>query len=252
MLNSIRTRLTLWYLGVLAVVILVFSFAVYTLLARRLLQTTDESLTEISQTIENDFRTEDADLALERKLSAEQPRDEDDDEKNPTQESQEEFQTIEQAITEELGDLRFRDSAVVVLDQNGNKIASGDLNATLEKSLIGLPVQSSFTDVSDETGQFRVYQKSLELDGKPFRLFVVRSYREQTEFLYGLQRIFLVTTPLALLLAGLAGYLLARRKLAPLVSMSDQATLIDSSNLKERLVVRNEKDELGKMAKVFN
>jgi len=36
MLDSVRTRLTLWYTGVLALVLILFSVSVYGLLARQL------------------------------------------------------------------------------------------------------------------------------------------------------------------------------------------------------------------------
>lgn len=255
MVNSIRTRLTLWYLGVLTVVIVAFSLSVYFLLARRLLETTDKSLTEISQTVEADLRKEEADLALERQqLAAEQTKepDEDEDEKRLPDGSEERLQTIEEAIAEELGDLRFRDSSVIVLDQNGHRVAASEANAMLGQNLNSLPEQSVFLDLPSENEQFRVHQKTIVLEDKKFRVFVVRSHREQIEFLDWLRRTFVITTPLALLFAGLAGYSLARHKLAPLVSMSEQAARIGSSNLDEKLPIKNERDELGVLARAFN
>lgn len=257
MLNSIRTRLTLWYLGVLAVVIIAFAFSIYFLIEKQLHETTDKSLTEISQTIEADLHKEEADLVLERQqLAAEQAKDkekdEDDEEKPSQDEKAEENPTIEGVIAEELEDLRFRDSAVVIFDQNSRLAGTTDFDRTLEGRLTSLPDQIAFADIAGESEQFRAHQKVLVLEGKPFRLFVVRSNKEQTEFLNSLRWIFLFVTPLVLVLAGLAGYLLARSKLAPLVSMSEQATRIGSSNLNERLAVKNERDELGSLAKVFN
>jgi heavy metal sensor kinase len=83
-------------------------------------------------------------------------------------------------------------------------------------------------------------------------LLITRPLGEQTEFLAGLRRIFFVTVPIALILAGLGGYFLARRSLAPVASMSNQAEKIGSANLNERLPVKNERDEIGNLAKVFN
>src|SRR5262249_56716098 len=54
------------------------------------------------------------------------------------------------------------------------------------------------------------------------------------------------------LMAGLASYLLARKSLAPIASMTAQAERISAENLDERLQVKNNGDELGKMARVFN
>src|SRR5215207_9692740 len=44
MLDSVRARLTLWYVGVLALALVVFSLGVYALLARRLHQRLDANL----------------------------------------------------------------------------------------------------------------------------------------------------------------------------------------------------------------
>src|SRR5262245_39250824 len=44
MIDSVRTRLTLWHAGVLALVLLVFSMGIYALLARNLQRRTDASV----------------------------------------------------------------------------------------------------------------------------------------------------------------------------------------------------------------
>jgi len=62
----------------------------------------------------------------------------------------------------------------------------------------------------------------------------------------------LVAIPLALLLAGAAGQLIARRALRPLEKMSNRAEGITASNLDQRLEIQNPDDELGQMARVFN
>src|SRR5262249_61087473 len=54
------------------------------------------------------------------------------------------------------------------------------------------------------------------------------------------------------LMAGLASYLLARKSLAPIASMTAQAERISAENLDQRLQEKNNGDELGKMARVFN
>lgn len=252
MLNSIRTRLTLWYLGVLALIIIAFAVSIYLLLARNLNQTTDNNLSEIGRSIEADLQKEEADIAAERLIIAASNEIEDDDEKKPEEDPEEVPLTIEAAIAEELEDLRSRDYGFVVLNQNGLKIGSTVTNTNLEDASKILAGDVSFADVLIEYEIYRIHQMPLSLDGKPFRLLITRSLREQTEFLAGLRRTFFIAVPIALILAGLGGYFLARRSLAPVVSMSDQAARIGSTNLNERLAARNEHDELGSLARVFN
>lgn len=64
--------------------------------------------------------------------------------------------------------------------------------------------------------------------------------------------LFAVGGPLAVVAAALAGRLIARRALAPLVLMADRARLISAEHLSERLPVENPRDELGQLALVFN
>ena len=61
-----------------------------------------------------------------------------------------------------------------------------------------------------------------------------------------------VALPLILALAGLAGYHLARRSLAPLEEIASRAEQITANNLHERLPVQNPADEVGHLARVFN
>lgn len=58
--------------------------------------------------------------------------------------------------------------------------------------------------------------------------------------------------PLALALAALAGQAIARRALRPIETITNRAEEISASNLSLRLEVQNPNDELGQMAKVFN
>jgi heavy metal sensor kinase len=58
--------------------------------------------------------------------------------------------------------------------------------------------------------------------------------------------------PIVLAVAGLAGYFLARRALEPLAQMARRAEQITSENLHERLPVDSEGVELGDLARVFN
>ncbi len=251
MFTSIRARLTLWYVGVLALSIITFALATYLLVARNLDDTINKSLEEIGRSIEADLKKEEADIAAERLLPLEPVEEEEEDKKQQIQVDEVPL-TIEAAIAEEINDLRARDFGFVVLDQNGQQIASSINDAAFQNRLEHLLANASFVDLSGKNLTTRVYRKPLVLDGKPFKLLITRSLREQAVFLASLRNIIFAAIPIALLFAGLGGYFLARQSLAPVVAMSEQAACIGSSNLNERLNVRNERDELGSLAKVFN
>jgi heavy metal sensor kinase len=83
-------------------------------------------------------------------------------------------------------------------------------------------------------------------------IVVAESRRDLIDQMRALRRIFLFSLPAMLLMAGLAGYLLARNSLAPIAEMTLQTERISAENLHERLPVKNKNDELGKLARVFN
>jgi heavy metal sensor kinase len=58
--------------------------------------------------------------------------------------------------------------------------------------------------------------------------------------------------PIALLLAGVGGYALARKALAPIDRMAIQTQRISAERLTDRLSIENPDDELGKLAGVLN
>jgi len=58
--------------------------------------------------------------------------------------------------------------------------------------------------------------------------------------------------PLAVGVAGLGGYALARRALAPIEQMTERARSITAERLSDRLPVTHPDDEMGRLASVFN
>jgi two-component system OmpR family sensor kinase len=66
------------------------------------------------------------------------------------------------------------------------------------------------------------------------------------------RRVLVIAVPLGAILAGIAGWFLARKSLAPVLAMSTQAHRIGVENLNERLPVVNPRDELGRLAATFN
>src|SRR5262249_3159490 len=67
-----------------------------------------------------------------------------------------------------------------------------------------------------------------------------------------IRNIILFGLPAALILTAGIGFLLARKSLAPVVTISEQAEHIGAKNLSERLKVRNPDDELGRLTAIFN
>ena len=98
----------------------------------------------------------------------------------------------------------------------------------------------------------RVVAKLFEIKGRAYKVLMVQSLREQTAGLALARRAFYFINPLALLLASLGGYFLARKSLAPVLAMADQCEGIGAENLDERLAELDPGNELGRLVVSFN
>ena len=84
-------------------------------------------------------------------------------------------------------------------------------------------------------------------------IVVVGSSLEPTdEELESLRGILAYVVPIALVIAGIGGWFLARQSLSPVVAMAERARRIGVENLSARLPVANPRDELGRLAETFN
>jgi heavy metal sensor kinase len=81
---------------------------------------------------------------------------------------------------------------------------------------------------------------------------VARSEEAMQQQLRDLLLILVLGLPLAVGAAGLGGYVLARRALAPIEQMTARAQTITAERLSDRLPVSNPDNEMGRLATVFN
>jgi two-component system OmpR family sensor kinase len=241
MFDSMRSRLTLWYTGVLALVLVIFAAATYAYLARAARERTDQSLADTANSLVSIFAAE----------------------------SNDEDQSGDDAAIEVTRDFQFSDRQAVIFDETGRVAAASDPPAVarghhpwpsitaLSQSLAGLLESAAgsgraFATIPDQTEDIRAFASSVKSRGKRYTVVIASSLHEQTEALEQARRAFYIAVPLALTLASLGGYFLARKSLAPVVAMGDRATRIGASNLNERLPVPNARNELGRLAQIFN
>ncbi|MBC7931079.1 MAG: HAMP domain-containing protein [Rubrivivax sp.] len=263
MLDSVRTRLTSWYVGVLALVLLAFSVGVYALLARSLGERLDgnlrASLEVMASTLVRELAEGEAEAKGETQAKEETEADEETQVEGETKakgeiEKEAAFSTVE--------DLNSPDQAIAIFDAHGRllseRAARGDLHAGWPSSdsipdesvrLFTLPGSSGNEKDGVRVAALRVQATTT---GAPYLIVVAQSHRANTEELELLRRIFYFAVPAALVLAGLGGFFLARKALAPVAAMSARARRISAENLGERLPVANPRDELGRLAATFN
>ena len=99
---------------------------------------------------------------------------------------------------------------------------------------------------------FRVLTAPARLGDRPVVLQVARSEAAMRQDRQDLALVLILGLPLAALIAGIAGYWLARWALAPVDRLTARAGALSAARLGDRLPVENPRDELGRLATVLN
>jgi len=224
-IHSIKFRFTIWYLLVLAVLLIALSAGVYFYLSRSLYHNLDDSL-ELRST---QLRSIPAILESI---------------------SQGEFQ-------EELGEIVilyfYSGDQLVEVSPRGISIPS---NESISQAIGGT---SSFATVqTSESERLRLLAVpiNISIPGpppgiQPAALVIAHSTKQIDQALAGLLRTLIIAVPLALALAAAGGIFLARRALKPVDKIAQTAREIGESDLSQRINV-NTKDELGRLAATLN
>ena len=238
MLDSVRVRLTLWYTAVLTLVLIALSTITYFIFWRSTLQRTDVNLAELSEAFLTTLDAETKDQSGPDSLRL----------------------AGQVAITEH----RFRDHVFAIFDEAGNIVVSSqDVPPASATVPLSSPSFQRFLDASTRTDRlfgkvnggrhgYRGFARHFSALGKTYTLVILQSLHAQQEMLEEVTATFAWVIPIAIVLASVGGYFLARKSLAPVVAMSSQAGRIGAANLHERLVVQNDRDELGHLAQSFN
>ncbi len=233
MLDSVRTRLTLWNVGVLSVALLAFSWGVYALTKRTLSERLDSGLRATLETTISELSDQSAAQPIDLAL-----------------------------IKESLAELHFPGQYVGVMDEQGRTVVENISGGVAPLRLPPRPFGSGevpqiyqWPQTTPEGGSScrGVYRR---LPGTPagtvYYVVVTQSLRAVMGPLEVLEGSFAAAAVLAVLLAGVGGWFLTRRALAPVAAMAESAQRITAENLEERLPVGNPRDELGRLASVFN
>jgi heavy metal sensor kinase len=238
MFSSVRIRLTLWYTLSMTIVLVVLAAGIYFVLRQNVIRRADANAIELADSFLSTVKAELSDAT------------------NPA--------GVSDGIAAAISEHRFRDVSFVVYDASGNLLGASEAygepeqlsNPSREMLAASLrPLVSSsetFRSLNLSRHQYRSYVRHFIVKQQAATLIVLQSLRRQKEFLATLVDTFWIVIPLAILLAGAGGYLLARRSLAPVVAMSSQASRMGAENLYQRLKVKNPRDELGHLAGSFN
>ena len=222
MLESIRARLTVWYTAILALVLITFSAISYVFVMQGIRSATDKSLADTAHEFAAAFSEEESDGRA-------------------------------------LLDFRYSDRDVMVFAPNGDIVAASQPHLTPEdrvaisKVVAGRTRFQGFATVESAGGKdIRIVAVPIEVLGVRYMAVVGQDLDEQRASLISAGRAVLLGIPLALIVTAGGGYLLARKSLARVTAMSAKARQIGAETLSERILVENERDELGHLASTLN
>jgi signal transduction histidine kinase len=108
------------------------------------------------------------------------------------------------------------------------------------------------TAVAGLRGDWRLLEVPTTVDGRQAVLVIGRSIAARAETLDRLEREFVLVAPAALLLAILAGYVLAAAALRPVEAMRRRASAISATTPGRRLPVASTRDEISALAVTLN
>ena len=231
MFNSVRARLTLWYVAVLASVLVVFGVSVYALLARDLYERMDDDLRSSVQETAASFA---------RLVGGGEP--------------------AGRAAASVLEDHVGPHQAAAVFDAAGRPVAEnpalGNIHARLPQAAPPAPGETALyaEPASGGGGGRLVGLKRVEVADAsgPYLIVISTPLERAARELRAIRLTLYLAVSLALALAALGGWFLARRSLAPVAEMTERARRISAESLEQRLPVVNPRDELGLLAETFN
>ncbi|MDP4197504.1 MAG: ATP-binding protein [Bacteroidota bacterium] len=222
---SIKLKIIIAYTLLFGTVLVGFAFIIYQNIKESELERIDTNLTSYSTILQSE---------LEEQVS---------DEKAV---NMDELKSIR---SEGLQDVRLS-----LFDKDGNKILFDSLTGDVRTWKEVIKGKNIFETLKTKGGhKYRSFFSSVEVNGDTlFVLQAASSMREMNRALERLRFVFFLVIPLALLLAGLAAYLISRAAFRPVKKMAQTARNITANSLNKRLELPKAKDEIYFLGATLN
>jgi len=215
--NSIKFRLTVWYLIAILVLLAVFGTVAYFMLSKNLYRNLDEALQTRVTELEGSIKLVNGQISFEQKFN----------------------------------DLVFIYNADgALLQRLGPNIGFPHIEKIVQQALLG---QSSFLTATTTEGQnVRMYGAPFNVDSRTRIAVIVGRLPQDIQNMLAIFRRVIIYSALAvLLLAGVGGMFLTNRTLKPVDHITDIARGIGESDLSRRIEIQSD-DEMGRLASTLN
>src|SRR5437870_10134976 len=219
---SIRVRLTGWYTVVLFLMMVVYATATFVAVRHEFFEQFDDQLHDDFETAEGFLAaTNDGRVAW----SGGAHHDPDDDE----------------------------DRGSDVWLASGEPVYRSGASASLPPvALAATTTQPRYESIAANGRSWRTLTGTTLVGGRAVVLRVSRAETKLRTQLWEILVVLVFGLPVVVVLAGVGGYVLARRALTPIDHLASEARRITAERLHERLTVPNQHDEIGRLAAVIN
>jgi heavy metal sensor kinase len=220
--SSIRVRLTGWYAVVLTAMMIVYATATFVAVRHEFLEQLDEQLHDDFETAEGLLiRTPDGRV----EWGGDRHHDTDSDEARVYE----------------------------VWAADGQQVHRSGTAVHLPPVAFGATGAMYRYDTLVANGQrWRTVASTTAIGGHAMVLRVSRSEERLRRQLWEILVVLVFGLPVVVALAGVGGYILARRALVPIDRLASEAQRITAERLHERLTVSNHTDEIGRLTQVIN
>jgi heavy metal sensor kinase len=218
--HSVRVQLTLWYVAAMTIVLAVYAVAILAYVSR-------SASAALNQQLRGDFQFAAAMVEQTPQGGITWSSDEGVAEERPWLQ-----------VWGPDGQLLYRNDHA-----EQRPVPARDLTNLPDDTVVTIPT----ADVP-----MRVLSRRGRIASRPVVIQVARSEGPMRQQIRDVVLILLLGLPLAVAIAGLGGYTVARRALAPIERMTERAQTITADRLSDRLPVSNPDNEMGRLARVFN
>jgi len=229
-IGSLRLQLAVWYLAFFSLLFVLFGIYLYGVLSNALQKRLDETLASQANTVASLFQDE-----LEE-MKGDVPK----------------------AAAEAVSEMNLHGGIVAIFGGGQMLASSGTVSSqALDAAVIEAALRAE-TDLSlplphlGKNGARASVHRMSANHGAPYLILAVESLDSIAASLQVVREVLIFGMPILLALAGIGGYWLTTRSLAPLSWMAEQARDITGNNLHKRLEIGDAARELTTLSASFN
>ena len=240
MIQSVRVRLALWHTVIVALLLLALTVAAYKFIAEMTGRRFDQYLEETGAAFRIEFVAQHYQSPNDQAAAAAALTEFD-------------FRDLDLGVMDLSGQVLAMATAPGESQTSGEEVIQPFDPTALGRFIAGNHIsEAEFVTLPDRRGGVRACILPVEVDLRSYAIIIARPLSNQRAMLESVRKALIVIFPTALVLAAIAGYLLTRRSLSPVIAMTEHASRMGTTTLHERLPVPNASDEYGQLATVIN